>query len=233
VNTRRRLAAVAVATAVFVAGAWLGGSGAVGTGSATAGSGAANTGSGAVGSGAAESGAVGSGAAESGAVGSGAAGSGAVGSGARADQPPGAEILPGGEAEAEIRRKRERFNQAIVARDTAALATIWTEDVHVVASSGARISGRDTYRERFAGYFATRQGYTYRREPQRVHVHEPWGVATEHGEWRARWNEPDGPVDVGGEYMMHWRLTGDGWLVQAEMFAPVHCRGGRFCTDRP
>jgi ketosteroid isomerase-like protein len=152
-----------------------------------------------------------------------------VRSGASPAYPTGGPVDP----EAEILEKRERFNEAILARDTAALALIWTEDVHVVGSTGGRISGRDAYRERFADYFANRQDYTYRRDPRRVHVREPWGVATEHGEWRARWTDSDGPIDVGGEYLMHWRRTEHGWAVQAEMFAPLHCRGGRYCADRP
>jgi uncharacterized protein (TIGR02246 family) len=138
-----------------------------------------------------------------------------------------------GGAEAEIRERREAFNRAIADRDTAALAAIWTDDVDVVTSAGGRISGRDAYRERFASYFENRPGYTYRREPYRVRVHEPWGVATERGRWRARWTEPDGSVDVGGEYLIHWRHTDAGWRVHAEMFAVIHCRGGRYCNERP
>lgn len=138
-----------------------------------------------------------------------------------------------GDPEAEIRMKRERFNAAVAARDLDALVPIWTEDVRVITSSGGRIEGRDAYRARFAGYFAEREEYRYRREPERVDVYEPWGVATERGRWRARWRDVDGPIDVGGEYLIQWRQTEDGWFVHAELFAPLHCEGGRYCAERP
>lgn len=148
----------------------------------------------------------------------------AAGRGASADQ---------GDPEGEIRMKRDRFNAAVAARDLDALVTIWTEDVRVITSSGGRIDGRDAYRARFAGYFAEREEYRYRREPERVDVYEPWGIATERGRWRARWRGADGPIDAGGEYLIQWRHTEDGWLVHAELFAPLHCEGGRYCAERP
>jgi ketosteroid isomerase-like protein len=140
---------------------------------------------------------------------------------------------PAARSEAEIREKRERFNRAIIARDTTLLALIWTSDVRVIASNGGRIDGRDAYRDRFAGYFAERRGYSYRRDPARVEVFEPWGIAAEHGRWRAEWQAADGPIDVGGEYLMQWVRTDAGWLVQAEMFVPRHCIGGAYCTTLP
>jgi uncharacterized protein (TIGR02246 family) len=149
-----------------------------------------------------------------------------------AEPPLTAAVMPS--PEEEIRAKRERFNQAIAARDTAALAVIWTPDVRVIGSTGARIDGRDAYRLRFAVYFADRAEYSYRREPERITVYEPWDVAAEHGRWRARWRAADGPIDVGGEYIIHWTRTDGGWFVHAEMFAPPdHCTGGTYCAARP
>lgn len=149
-----------------------------------------------------------------------------------ARSPLQATTAPG--AEEQIRAKRERFNGAIVARDTAALAAIWTADVRVITSAGTRIEGRDTYRLRFAGYFADRPEYGYRRDPDRIVVYDPWGVAAEHGRWRARWRAADGPVDVGGEYIIQWVHSGTEWFVSAEMFAPPdHCTGGEYCATRP
>jgi ketosteroid isomerase-like protein len=149
------------------------------------------------------------------------------------DEAGAASVALAATAEAEIRAARARFNQAIAARDTAALATIWSDDVTVIASTGTRIDGRDSYRERFAGYFADRAGYRYRREPERIDVFAAWGVATERGRWRAEWHAADGPIDVGGEYTIQWKSTDAGWLVNAELFTVLHCRGGSYCTARP
>jgi hypothetical protein len=81
--------------------------------------------------------------------------------------------------------------------------------------------------------FADRHDYSYRREPARIDVFEPRGIAAEHGHWRARWSAADGSIDVGGEYLMQWRRASSGWLVDAELFTPLHCLGGGYCQERP
>jgi ketosteroid isomerase-like protein len=132
-----------------------------------------------------------------------------------------------------IREARARSNAAIVAHDPAAVARVWMADVHVVSSTSDQTAGRELNRQRFARQFANRPDTVYVREPTSVDVFAPWAVASERGEWRGRWTEPDGPLEIGGTYLAQWRRVDGQWLIQAELFVPARCSGSRYCAQRP
>jgi ketosteroid isomerase-like protein len=132
-----------------------------------------------------------------------------------------------------IREARARSNAAIRAHDTEAMARLWMEDVHVVRSTGAQVAGRKPNQERMAQQFASRPDTIYVRQPSIIDVFLPWAMASERGEWTARWTEPDGTVDMGGTYMAQWRRIDGTWLIQAELYVPTRCAGSRYCSQRP
>jgi ketosteroid isomerase-like protein len=136
-------------------------------------------------------------------------------------------------AERAIRDARARSNQAIAAHDLDGISRAWMDDVHIVTSTSARGSGRDENRQRMARQFTIRPDTTYVRRTAEVDVYEPWAVAAERGEWTGTWTEPDGKVTVGGTYLAQWRKVGAEWLIQAELFVPLHCDGSRYCRERP
>lgn len=135
--------------------------------------------------------------------------------------------------EASIREARARSNAAIAARDPAAIARAWTEDVHVVASTSAQTAGRAANQERFAAQFAARPDTVYIRTTTAIDVYSPWNVAAERGEWSGRWTEPDGALTIGGTYLVQWRKIDGQWLIQGELYVPTHCRGSKYCAQRP
>jgi uncharacterized protein (TIGR02246 family) len=132
-----------------------------------------------------------------------------------------------------IREARARSNAAIAAHDAAAMARLWMEDVHVVRSTGAQVAGRARNQERMAQQFATRPDTIYVRQPLAVEVYLPWEMASERGEWTARWTEPDGIVDTAGTYMAQWRRVEGRWLIRAELYVPTRCAGSTYCNQRP
>jgi uncharacterized protein (TIGR02246 family) len=132
-----------------------------------------------------------------------------------------------------IREARARSNAAIAAHDPAAMARLWIDDVHVVRSTGAQVAGRERNRQRMAQQFASRPDTIYVREPSAIHVYLPWEMASERGEWTARWTEPDGAVETAGTYMAQWRRVNGQWLIQAELYVPTSCVGSRYCRQRP
>jgi ketosteroid isomerase-like protein len=132
-----------------------------------------------------------------------------------------------------IREARARSNAAIRARDPVAMARLWMDDVHVVRSTGAQVAGRERNQQRMAQQFATRPDTIYVREPSAIDVYLPWAMASERGDWTARWTEPDGTVDMAGTYMAQWRQIDGVWLIQAELYVPTRCAGSRYCSQRP
>jgi ketosteroid isomerase-like protein len=132
-----------------------------------------------------------------------------------------------------IREARARSNAAIRGHDPVAMARLWMEDVHVVRSTGAQVAGRVRNQQRMAEQFATRPDSIYVRQPSAIDVYLPWAMASERGEWSARWTEPDGTVDMAGTYMAQWRRIDGMWLIQAELYVPTRCAGSRYCSQRP
>ena len=132
-----------------------------------------------------------------------------------------------------IREARARSNQAIAAHDLDAIARVWMEDVHIVSSTSAQTAGRELNRQRMARQFANRPDTVYVRRPGAIDVYALWAVASERGEWTGRWTEPDGALEIGGTYQAQWRKVDGQWLVQAELYVPTYCTGGRYCRQRP
>ena len=135
--------------------------------------------------------------------------------------------------EQQIRAARARSNQAIAAHDIAAIAREWTEDLHVVSSTGAETAGREQNQKRVAEQFARRPDIVWVRSPTTIDVYSAWDVASERGEWTGRWTEPDGALEIGGTYLAQWRKVDGRWRIRAELFVPTRCKGAAYCQKRP
>ncbi len=138
-----------------------------------------------------------------------------------------------GPAERAIRAAREGSNLAIARHDTAGVAASFAPGIVAVLSTSAVIVGRDQLARAFAGQFAGRPDVIYRRTPATVTVFQPWRMASEEGRWEGGWTERDGPVKVGGRYFAKWRMFGDAWLIESEIFVPDRCEGGAYCRAAP
>jgi hypothetical protein len=113
------------------------------------------------------------------------------------------------------------------------MARLWMATLHVVASTSDQIAGRAENQRRFAQQFARRPDLVYVRQPTAIAVYQPWDVAAERGEWSGRWTDSSGVVEIGGSYLAQWRKVGNEWLIQAEVYVPLHCNGHRYCSRRP
>jgi ketosteroid isomerase-like protein len=132
-----------------------------------------------------------------------------------------------------IRDSRARSNAAIAAHDVAGIARAWVNDVHVVSSTSTQTAGSQANQQRMARQFETKPDTIYVRTPGTIDVYSPWNVASERGEWIGRWTEPDGKLEIGGTYLAQWRRIDGRWLIQAELYVPTHCRGSKYCSQRP
>ena len=132
-----------------------------------------------------------------------------------------------------IHDARKRSNDAIAAHDLAGIAGAWMPDVHVVSSTSAQTAGNQANQQRMARQFEMRPDTVYVRSPRTIDVFTSWSVASERGEWIGRWTEPDGKLEIGGTYQAQWRKVNGRWLIQAELYVPTHCRGSKYCLQRP
>jgi uncharacterized protein (TIGR02246 family) len=132
-----------------------------------------------------------------------------------------------------IRAARARSNAAFAAHDLDAAAREWMDDVHVVSASGACANGAAQIREFLGRQFANRPDTKYVRTPVEVRVFAAWQTASERGEWVGTWTEPDGPLRLTGTYEAQWRCIEGRWLIQGELFVPLTCEGGAYCTRHP
>ncbi len=132
-----------------------------------------------------------------------------------------------------IRRARDASNEAIRNHDAEAVASLFTEDYSLVASTNLQITGKDANRESFAEHFEERPDVVYVRTPRELGFYRPWGMAYEIGTWEGGWSEGERGVEIRGTYLAKWQKVGDRWLIQAEVFVPTHCEGSDYCDAKP
>jgi uncharacterized protein (TIGR02246 family) len=135
--------------------------------------------------------------------------------------------------EERIRAARAASNEAILSKDVDAIASFWTDEVHVLGSMSLQLSGVKANRQFYVAQFAKRPDTTYARAPSTVHVMAAWKVALESGEWVATWTDPDGPTRISGSYMAQWLHSEAGWRIQGELYVPTTCSGGAYCERHP
>ena len=136
-------------------------------------------------------------------------------------------------AAGEIAAARARSNSAIAAHDIEGISREWLPDIHVVSSTGTQNRGVDANARSMQAAFARRPDTRWVRTPHTITVNERWDVASEEGRWVGTWTEPDGPLRISGTYLAQWRRVNGRWLIQAEVFVPIECRGGAYCERRP
>ncbi len=132
-----------------------------------------------------------------------------------------------------IRAAREFSNQAIEHKDTAALASIWTIDYHLISSRNREGSGRAANRDSFFKEFSDKPDVIYVRTPGRISVFEQWNMASETGTWVGHWTEKGAQIELNGNYFAKWHKVNGAWLIRAEVFVPLMCKGGDFCDRSP
>ena len=137
------------------------------------------------------------------------------------------------EDETLILAAREGSNKAIEMKDTVALGNSWTEDYHIITSRNAETSGRAANIKRFAAEFTSRPDVIYVRTPATIEVFSAWNMASENGTWVGHWTENELRIELRGSYYAKWHKIKGEWLIRAEIFTPLSCKGGEFCDKSP
>lgn len=132
-----------------------------------------------------------------------------------------------------IRELRAASNRAIAAKDTAGISRLWTQDFHMISSRNTEVSGRKANQLNFAKEFKNRPDVVYIRTPAKIEVNETWNMAAEHGEWVGTWTDSNDKIEVRGTYFAKWHRLNGQWLIRAELYVPLQCKGGGFCATSP
>ena len=131
---------------------------------------------------------------------------------------------------ASVRDARRRWNAALVAHDSGALARL-VEDGAVHVSVRFTHIGKSTFLAQFLTAMTVRPKFqlTYRSERVSACERPTCEMATEYGTWSETWLETGEPTEVSGTYYAIWRRHRDLWQIQSEIFATTQCRGRRYC----
>lgn len=134
------------------------------------------------------------------------------------------------DSDSSVRDARRRWNAALLARDSAALARL-VEDSAVHVSVRFTHNGKSAFLAQFLTAMTVRPRFQLAYRSERVSVCERsnCGMATEYGTWSETWLEDGEPTEVSGTYYAIWRRHRDSWQIQSEIFATTRCRGRRYC----
>jgi ketosteroid isomerase-like protein len=135
--------------------------------------------------------------------------------------------------EEQIRQARKSSNHAIEVRDTNLIAQFWTNDYHLISSRNAEVSGLENNRHLFAKELFTKKDVLYIRNTKSISINPQWKMAGESGTWTGQWREPDGLLEINGNYFAKWHKVNGTWKIRAEIFVPLKCSGSKTCAVMP
>jgi ketosteroid isomerase-like protein len=142
------------------------------------------------------------------------------------------EIAANAEAKI-IEGLRTQSNLAIAQKDTNKIASFMAPDFTIVSSRSFEGKTREVGRHLFALEFATKKDVIYERIPEKVQVYQNWKMAAEYGRWTGSWIEPDGKIQLEGNYYAKWHKLNGEWKIRVEVFVPLACKGSAACDKRP
>ena len=132
-----------------------------------------------------------------------------------------------------IAGNRNSFNQAIANHDTSAMVPYWSEDITVITSRNTRFIGKHQYANGLAKEFGLRPDVVYVRTSETIEIFPDWDMAAESGRWIGTWKSGDEKIEVTGTYYAKWKKINDRWLITAEVYTPLRCKGSGYCDDVP
>jgi Domain of unknown function (DUF4440) len=130
-----------------------------------------------------------------------------------------------------IRERRVASNLSIAQHNTSELTSFWADDIMVLTSRNFQSLGKQEYADALSKDFKTKKDVIYIRTTDRVEVFAEWGMASEYGNWVGRWHEGDENIEISGNYYAKWQNEGGVWLIKAEVYTPLVCKGELYCKS--
>ena len=116
-----------------------------------------------------------------------------------------------------IREAESRWRKSLQARDTAAIATFYTQDAVYAPQGFAAYRGRDSVSARWSREFRIPE-FQLERTPLRIEVAKSGDVANEVGTYHVRFREKGRLWEGGGTYMTAWRKSDGEWKIASYMW---------------
>ncbi|MGH7563132.1 MAG: YybH family protein [Gemmatimonadota bacterium] len=126
----------------------------------------------------------------------------------------------------EIEAINDRFEQALIAHDAAAIGTFYTDDAVALPAGAPRTEGRAAIESMFAGWFAQVPApEVFTLTTDEVVLAESGEIAYEIGTYQSSGTAPSGETyDETGKYLVvwenvngEWKLAADSWSGDAPM----------------
>ena len=128
-----------------------------------------------------------------------------------------------------ILNQRQLFNQAIADQDIKVIESVLHENVILITGTDSDVfTGKQAQLALWSNDFSNPDRAVYVRTPKCVRVSSVYPVALEYGTWRGE--QPDGLRFAAGSYAAKWRMVGELWKLESEIFATEDC-GGDFCSE--
>ncbi|MGH7558052.1 MAG: YybH family protein [Gemmatimonadota bacterium] len=130
----------------------------------------------------------------------------------------------------EIESINDRFEQALLAHDAAAIAAIYTEDALVLPPSAPRTEGRAAIEAMFSSWFEqVPASDTFTLTTDQIVLAESGEIAYEIGTYQTSGTAPSGETyEESGKYLGVWENVGGEWKMAADMWsgdAPMSMEG--------
>jgi len=130
-----------------------------------------------------------------------------------------------------LRSLRLSFNQAIAARDPAAVARFMTTGSALLASNGEVLQGGGEISKSYQTQeFVDPAFIAYDRQPDSFDIAPGGRLAVERGHWRGRFRSPQGGEEgSAGLYQAGWIRIDGQWRIQTEAYVRLTCRRSADC----
>lgn len=120
-------------------------------------------------------------------------------------------------ADLAIRLRRAAFNRALAEADLDTIGPILTRDaILVTGTDSAVLAGRKAQLLAWKREFAAPDRTVYVRTPGTIVASPVEPIALEHGHWQG--TTVSGQVIASGDYSAKWSLSGDDWMIVAEIY---------------
>jgi ketosteroid isomerase-like protein len=132
---------------------------------------------------------------------------------------------------AEIRRLRIAYNEALEARDVAAVREFLAPEMVELSGVSVQAGSNAVARSYAEQEFQDPAFIAYDRITDSIELAGDGLTAAERGHWRGRYRQPDGSVDGNrGVYQAGWTKRDGRWRIRTESYIQLHCAPRSTCS---